>query len=111
MIITGSDASIIAFLNSYLHSQFEMKDLGVLLYFLGIEVAYFSRGYLLSQQKYIANIFQHATLYDSYIFEFPSVSTHMELNLKLQRDDGDPLPESPRYRKLMVHLSIFLLLV
>ena len=56
MAITESDPAAIASLKRHLQPKFEMKDLGFLHYFLGIEVAYFSRGYLLSQQKYIADL-------------------------------------------------------
>ena len=48
MIITESDPSVIASLKQHLQSQFEMKDLNVLHYFLSIEVAYSSLDYLLS---------------------------------------------------------------
>jgi len=41
-----------------------MKDLDLLRYFLSIEVAYSSRGYLLLQHKYISNILECATLRD-----------------------------------------------
>lgn len=38
IVITGSDASGISSLESFLHSQFHTKDLGMLMYFLGVEV-------------------------------------------------------------------------
>jgi len=39
MIVTGNDHDEISSLQQYLASQFEMKQLGNLKYFLGIEVA------------------------------------------------------------------------
>jgi len=51
MVIIGSDHVTIASLKRYLQSEFEMKDLGFLRYFLGIEVAYSSRGYLLCSRS------------------------------------------------------------
>ena len=51
MVIIGSDLVAIASLKRHLQSEFEMKDLDFFCYFLGIEVAYCSCGYLLSQQK------------------------------------------------------------
>ncbi|XP_020254376.1 uncharacterized protein LOC109831468 [Asparagus officinalis] len=84
-----------------------MKDLRSLRYFLDIEVASSSRDYLLSQQKYIADILERATLSDPFIAT-TSLSTPMEMNLKLQHDDGDPLSQPTRYRELvgvLVYLS------
>ena len=40
MVIIGSDLVAIASLKRHLQFKFEMKDLGFLRYFLGIEVAY-----------------------------------------------------------------------
>ena len=48
MIITGNDHSGIFDLKQFLHQQFEMKDLGHLGYFLGLEVSSDSIGYYLS---------------------------------------------------------------
>src|SRR3954466_2727341 len=78
-----------------------MKDLGFLRYFLGIEVAYSSRGYLLSQQKYISDILARATLHDPAVSYPASCNTPMELHLKLRHDDGTPLPHPTRYRELV----------
>jgi len=48
MIITSDDFDAIASLKIALSYHFAMKDLGLLRYLLGIEVSYYSKGYLLS---------------------------------------------------------------
>jgi hypothetical protein len=57
--------------------QFETKDLSYLWYFLGIEVAYSPRGYLLSQSKYIADILERAKLTDN-----KTIDTFIEVNAR-----------------------------
>ncbi|KAA0032008.1 putative mitochondrial protein [Cucumis melo var. makuwa] len=52
MIITGNDPQAIFDLQHYLGQHFEMKGLGSLNYFLGLEVSRRSDGYLLSQANY-----------------------------------------------------------
>src|SRR3954469_6595882 len=83
MVITGSDPAAISALKQHLQSEFEMKDLGFLRYFLGIKVTYSSSGYLLSQQKYISDILARATLQDTSFMTSASCTTPMELYLKL----------------------------
>lgn len=39
ILVTGSSPSLILKVKNFLHSQFSLKDLGPLKYFLGIEVA------------------------------------------------------------------------
>ena len=53
IVITGSDSKGILSLKSFLHSHFHTKDLGMLKYFLGVEVMRNKQGILLSQQKYV----------------------------------------------------------
>ena len=60
-VITGNDPAVITSLKRYLQSEFEMNDWSFLRYFSDIEIAYSSRGYLLSQQKYIADLLDRAT--------------------------------------------------
>ncbi|KAI9178342.1 hypothetical protein LWI28_025344 [Acer negundo] len=53
MIVTGINISEIEKLQCRLAKEFEMKDLGALKYFLGIEVSRSKQEIFLSQQKYI----------------------------------------------------------
>ena len=53
IIITGNDMAGISSLKSFLHGQFHTKDLGMLKYFLGIEVMRSKHGIFLSISKEI----------------------------------------------------------
>jgi len=56
MIVTKNDPDEILSLQSHLPSEFDMKWLGDLKYFLGIEVARSKHGIFLSQRKYILDL-------------------------------------------------------
>ena len=56
IVITGSDSKCISSLKSFLQSQFHTKDLGMLRYFLGIEVMRSKHEIFLSQRKYVLNL-------------------------------------------------------
>ena len=56
IVITGSDSKGISSLKSFLQSQFHTKDLGMLRYFLGIDVMRSKHGILLSQSKYVLDL-------------------------------------------------------
>lgn len=58
MIVTGDDYVGIESLKHDLAHRFAMKDLGMLRYFLGIEVAQSLKCYLLSKSKYISDLFE-----------------------------------------------------
>uniref|UniRef100_A0ACD5WIJ6 Uncharacterized protein n=1 Tax=Avena sativa TaxID=4498 RepID=A0ACD5WIJ6_AVESA len=103
MIITGDDPEYIAFVKARLRDQFLMTDLDPLQYSLGIEVSS-SDGFYISQEKYIQDLLARAALGDE-----RTVETPMELNVKLQLTDGDPLSEPTRYRHLvgsLVYLAV-----
>ena len=51
IVITGSDTACISSLKSFLHGHFHTKDLGMLKYFLGVEVV--KRSTLLKAQARI----------------------------------------------------------
>ena len=56
IVITGSDSKGISSLKFFLQSQFHTKDLGMLRYFLGIEVMRSKHRIFLSQGKYEFNL-------------------------------------------------------
>jgi len=62
MIITGDDSEEISRLQKQLATEFEMKNLGGLKYFLGIEVARSKQGIFLSQRKYILDLLSEVGL-------------------------------------------------
>ena len=56
IVITRSDSKGISSLKSFLHSHFHTKDLGMLRYFLVIEVMRNKHGIFLSQRKYVLDL-------------------------------------------------------
>jgi hypothetical protein len=96
MIITGDDASGISEVQHHLSQHFEMKDLGHLSYFLGLEVSQSSEGYYLSQAKYSSDLLSRAGITDN-----KTESTPLEVNCKLTPLDDTPLADPTLYRQLV----------
>jgi hypothetical protein len=86
MIITCNDAVEIARLNKNISKEFEVKDLGQLRYFLGIEIARSPEGIVLSQQKYVLDL-----LNETCMIGCRPAPTPIEQNHKLCTKSGDPI--------------------
>jgi hypothetical protein len=99
MIITGDDVQGIQDLKRFLGQHFEMKDLGPLSYFLGLEVSSSSDSYYLTQAKYTSDLISRARITDSKI-----VDTPIEYNNRLNTHDREPLPDTTLYKQLVVSL-------
>jgi Reverse transcriptase (RNA-dependent DNA polymerase) len=56
IIFTGNNNKEIEIVKQYLKNEFDIKDLGKLSYFLGIEIAYSTKGLFLSQRKYVLDL-------------------------------------------------------
>ncbi|CAL8152107.1 unnamed protein product [Prunus armeniaca] len=78
IIVTGNDTEAQLKLQKYLSQEFEMKDLGDLKYFLGIEVARSKIGIFLSQQKYVIDL-----LTETGMLGCKPADTPIEMNQKL----------------------------
>ncbi|GJU13567.1 retrovirus-related pol polyprotein from transposon TNT 1-94 [Tanacetum coccineum] len=108
LMINGNDAEQIANLKRQLNSQFHMKDLGALHYFLGLEVTKAYSGLFVSQKKYSMEMLQEAVVMNSRPYQLL-----MDPNIKLQADIGTPLPDpkSPTsvHMQAVKHLLRYLL--
>ena len=61
MLVTGSKIKLIQRFKDEMEKIFEMTDLGVMKYFLGMEVLQSSDGIFICQQKYISDILKCKT--------------------------------------------------
>ena len=93
MIIIGDDMQDIQNLKHFLGRQFEMKDLGPLNYFLGLEVSSSIDGYYLTQAKYTSDLISRACIIDNKI-----VDTPIEYNCRLNSHVGVSLSDATLYR-------------
>ena len=86
-----------------LSGKFEMKDMGELHYFLGIEVIRTTKGIMLSQRHYILNL-----LFKFGMTDQKPISTPLDRNLKLHTDSGTTC-EPTQYRQIigsLIYLTI-----
>ena len=104
MIIIGDDVDGILILKEKLAKQFEMNYLGSLRYLLGVEVAYFPRGYLFSQSKYVADILEQAGLIDN-----KNVDTPIEINAKYSSSDVVHLSDPILYHTIVGSLAYLMI--
>lgn len=73
IVITGSNDTYISELISLLSTKFVLKDLGILHYFLGLEVHYHGDEVFLSQTKYATDLLNKAGMLDCKAGTSPSL--------------------------------------
>ena len=86
ILVTGSHHDDIVALKHHLHSSFGIKDLGLLHYFLGLEVTYLAHGISVTQRK-----FTHELLQDTGFLHAKRAPTPLPLHCKLAHNAGDLL--------------------
>jgi Reverse transcriptase (RNA-dependent DNA polymerase) len=104
IIVTGNDNEEIKRVKEYLKREFDIKDLGQLSYFLGIEIAHSSKGLFLSQRKYVLNLLKETGKVGA-----KPASTPMETNIKLGLENGEPLTDIGQYQRLvgkLIYLTV-----
>lgn len=99
VILVGNSLLEFQMVKDSLHSAFGIKDLGVLKYFLGLEVAHSTSGISLCQRKYCLDLLQETGTLGS-----KPVSTPLDPALKLTLDQGKPCEDVMGYRRLVGRL-------
>ena len=99
IIITGPSQQHINSLKQFLHSQFKLKDLGPLKYFLGIEIARSTAGIVFSQRNYTLQLLE-----DTSFLACKPTFVPMDSKLRLTAFDGDLLSDPSSYRRLIGRL-------
>ncbi|CAL8999350.1 unnamed protein product, partial [Prunus brigantina] len=96
IILTGSHSSLLTSVIAALTQEFDMKDLGQLNYFLGLQISYQSTGLFVSQTKYIKELLDKVDLQDSKPCATPCLPYH-----RLLKDDGKPYSHPKQYRSIV----------
>ena len=99
MVITGNNAKEIDRLRGKLFQEFEMKDLGRLKYFLGIEVLRSKKGIFISQRKYVLDL-----LAETRMLHCKTVETPMMMNHGLQMIEEGKLANRMQYQRMVGNL-------
>ena len=99
IIIAGPSSQIINSLKNFLHSQFKLKDLGCLKYFLGLEIAKSVKGIVLSQRHYTLQLLE-----DTGFLGCKPAKVPMDPKVRLNASDGDLLTDISQYRRLIGRL-------
>eukprot|EP00253_Pinus_taeda_P030210 PITA_30210 len=99
LILTGSDDFLIVDFKEVMNSEFEMTDLGLLRYFLGIEMKQRENGIFISQEKFVAYILERFNIQNS-----KPAPTPTAMGLKLSKEDCKNNANSALYKSMIGNL-------
>jgi len=99
IVLASNDSKVIDELIVFLNTQFKLKDLGSLNFFLGLEVARSSKGIVICQCKFALEILNDAGQLAAKPAKFP-----MEPNIHFSAIEGTLLEDSTVYRRLIGRL-------
>ncbi|KAL5547017.1 hypothetical protein UlMin_006704 [Ulmus minor] len=91
-----SSAGQVSKLIADVHNTFSLRDLGILSYFLGVEVTYSNDGIHLSQSKYIADLLAKTDMSDCKLAKTPGI-----IGKSISQYDGEPFEDVTLYRSVV----------
>ncbi|XP_055823367.1 uncharacterized mitochondrial protein AtMg00810-like [Solanum dulcamara] len=99
ILLTGDAISKILDVTHFLNAEFQVKMLGDINYFLGMEIIREASGFIISQRQFTMNLLKEFDCTGS------SVSSPLDPYMKLQADDGPLLDNPTEYRHLVGKLN------
>ncbi|XP_024029322.1 uncharacterized protein LOC112093936 [Morus notabilis] len=99
IILTGNDEIELGILKKRLTEDFQVKDLGRLKYFLGMEFARSKEGIFVNQRKYVLDLLKAIGLLGCRVAETP-----IEPNVKLQAAKIEEVKNKEQYHRLVGRL-------
>jgi len=100
LVITGSDNQFIGHVVNTLGARFSLKDMGLLHYFLGVEVIPTTAGLFLSQHKYVRDILETQNMVSA-----KEISTPLSTTQSLHLLDGITSTDNTEYRRIIGNLQ------
>ena len=99
LVFTGNDKKMIEEFRREMMMKYEMSDLGLLHYFLGMEIYQDDDGVFISQKNYAEKVLKKFRM-----FGCKSVATPLVCNEKLVKEDGEKKVDETLYRSLVGNL-------
>ncbi|XP_050144052.1 uncharacterized mitochondrial protein AtMg00810-like [Malus sylvestris] len=96
IILTGDSDEGVHSVIQQLTTEFDMKDLGLLQYFLGLEIEYHSQGLFVHQSKYVKDLLHKTAMSDCKSCVTPSYPNH-----KLLKHSSPPYKDPTTYRSIV----------
>eukprot|EP00253_Pinus_taeda_P010232 PITA_10232 len=96
VIFTGNDDYIIENFNAVMKEEFKMTDMGLLRYFLGIEVEQSENEIFISQAKYVNEVLERFNMQDNKVAITPTV-----MGLKLNKEDSNKDFDPSLYKSIV----------
>lgn len=95
MILTASTDNLLQYVVTKLQAEFTVKDMGVVSYFLGIDVQRTRDGFFLSQARYVDDLLEHAGMQNC-----KPIATPAETKQKASTTEGQLIADPTFYRSM-----------
>lgn len=96
VILAGTSLSEFEHIKQFLHNAFKIKDLGILKYFLGLEVDNSKERITISHRKYCMDLLKYIRF-----LALKPIDTPLNPSIKLYQDNSKPLEYITVYRRLI----------